>query len=294
MNSRYEIFEGDCLEILKTMENESVDCIITSPPYFQLRDYGHVKQIGLEKTVHEYIEKLNTVFKECKRVLKKGGSLWIVIGDTYCGTVAGVKSAKQSVADFTFRKDDSRFKKKSLYQVPSRLAIAIQDDGWILRNEIIWYKPNAMPQSMKDRFTVDYEKIYFFVKEPKYYFKQQKEPMKTKDTSRPRGSHGSFTPNSGRRIENNIMVEKPLLRNVRTVWEVPTAPNRLKHYAQFPDELVQRMIDAGCPDDGVVLDPFMGSGTTGVVALNMNRKFIGIEISKQYFNLAKQRLEEVI
>ena len=243
------IISGDALKVLKTIESNSVDCIITSPPYYQLRDYGVKGQIGLESTVSRYITKLRKVFQECYRVLKNDGTLWIVIGDTYNGDKKGITDRKgQYIGKSSINKTSGRWRRKTLLMVPSRLAIAMIDDGWILRNEIIWHKPNVMPQSMKDRFTIDFEKVLFFTKSEKYYFKQQKEPMKTLDFSSPRGSEGAlYQLNKGLRIarehnrtvsakkQDNVgnqqytgfndryEVPKDAMRNKRSVWEIPTS-----------------------------------------------------------------------
>ena len=310
------IINADALEGLKTIESNTVDCIITSPPYYQLRDYGVNGQIGLEDTVDEYIHKLCLVFRECYRVLKPDGTLWIVIGDTYNGDKKGITDRNsQYLGKQAINKSRGRFKRKTLLMVPSRLAIAMIDDGWILRNEIIWHKPNVMPQSVKDRFTIDFEKILFFTKSEKYYFKQQKEPMKTLDFASPRGSKAAlYQLNKGLRIakEYNRTVSakkqdnhgnqtyvgfndryeapKDAMRNKRSVWNIPTSSSGLKHYAMFPLSLVEQMIDAGCRTDGVVLDPFCGSGTTLRVAKYKGHPYIGIDINPEYVKMAEERL----
>ena len=299
-----KIYCGDSLEILKTFPDNSIDMIITSPPYYCVRDYNKYGQIGQEKSVEEYINKLIEIFKEAKRILKNDGSCWVNLADTYGGNKKGKTDLKMK-----YLKEQNITKKnkntKSLLQIPSRFAIAMTDIGFILRNEIVWHKPNAMPSSVKDRFTVDYEKIYFFTKSTKYFFLQQKETMKTKDITRPRGSNGVLgQKNSGRRkqdsVENNThkgfndrySTPKDYQRNKRSVWSINTKPTNYEHYAVFPEELIETPIKACCKD--IVLDPFMGSGTTGVVAKKLNKKYIGIEINEEYVKIAQERIEKTI
>jgi len=307
-----KIHLGDSKELLKLVDTESVDCIITSPPYWQLRDYGVDGQIGLESTVDDYICKLMSVFRECHRVLKSSGTLWIVIGDTYNGDKKGITDSKlHYIGETKINKKSGRYRRKTLLMIPSRLAIAMIDEGWILRNELIWHKPNIMPQSIKDRFTVDFEKIFFFTKSEKYYFQQLKEPMITNDMNSPRGSKGAmFQLNKGLRLlrdynrtvsaknMNNIAENKKIdlafseggMRNKRAVWKISTEKSNVNHYATFPKKLVQNCMDSGCPRQGIVLDPFSGSGTTAMVAKKSNRNFLGIELNQDYFNTSIQRV----
>lgn len=334
------IINMDALKGLKSLPDECVDCIITSPPYWQLRDYGVDGQLGLEPTFQEYIKKLVEIFDEAKRVLKKDGTCWVNLGDTYSGSnkgAGGDGSQKESFrweensekiclncgksftgrkfqnycssacsgVDNTKRTDKGLLPNKSLCNIPSRFAIAMQDNGWILRNEIIWHKPNAMPSSVKDRFTIDYEKIFFFVKSQKYYFNQPKEPMVTNQTISNSGrkySRETSTMPSNKKQDNvgrsdytgfNDRYTPPenLMRNKRTVWTIPTQPSSIEHFAMFPNELVETMIEAGCKKDGVVLDMFLGSGTTAIVAKSLNRKYVGIEINSDYAKIASERLK---
>jgi DNA modification methylase len=285
-----KIYNGNALDVLKTFPDESVDMVITSPPYWALRDYGAEGQLGLETTFQEYINKLCDIFDEVKRVLKKSGSCWVNLGDAYSGSGKGVGGIKS----------------KSLLQIPSRFAIGMCNRGWILRNEIIWHKPNAMPQSVRDRFTVDYEKLFFFVKSKKYYFEQQKEPMITTDTNPPRGSKGVLgQENSGLRKQDQIgradytgfnkryLPPKDLMRNKRSVWSINTKPFKEKHFATYPEELIITPIKACCPENGIVLDPFMGSGTTAVVARSLGLKYVGIELNPDYIKIADKRLAQI-
>jgi DNA modification methylase len=306
---------GDALEQLKILPSESVDCCVTSPPYWALRDYGVSGQLGLEPTFTEYIDKLCNIFDEVKRVLKKGGTLWVNIGDTYYGggnnrgntkTLSDIQKRNRGPHGQVQQKFDfSEYQAKSLCQIPSRFAIEMCNRGWILRNKIVWHKPNCMPSSVKDRFTVDYEEVFFFVKSKKYYFEQQTEPMITDDISAPRGSEGALTPNSGRRKQDELgkrqytgfngryAINKPLERNKRSVWSISTKPYKEAHFATYPETLIEPMIKAGCPVGGIVLDPFGGSGTTAQVAIKQNKQYILIELNPEYIPLIQKRLDGV-
>jgi DNA modification methylase len=248
-----KIYQGDALEVLKTFPDNSIDMVITSPPYWGLRDYGVDGQLGQEAAYKDYLNDLKAIFAEVKRVLKPDGTCWVNIGDTYGGT--GDKGLGRDPKYSKGRNGQSvslskSCKAKSLLQIPSRFAILMTDElDFILRNEIIWHKPNAMPCSVKDRFTVDYEKLYFFTKSKTYNFKQQKEPMRTTDTRSPRGSNGVISgPNAGRRKQdevgkrtyddfNNRYWSKPpedLKRNMRSVWSIPTRPLKKKSLCYIP------------------------------------------------------------
>ncbi|HTO17368.1 MAG TPA: site-specific DNA-methyltransferase [Edaphocola sp.] len=304
-----KIHNIDALTGLKKLEDESIDCIITSPPYYQLRDYGHPNQIGLENSFEEYIDKLVEIFNECKRVLKSDGTMWINIGDTYNGAKIGKTDNKVSeyIKDYQYIKKvpQEGIKEKSLLGIPARLSLKLIDAGWVLRNKIIWNKPNAMPSSVVDRFTVDYEEILFFTKSSNYYFKQLKEPMKTRDLTVHRGSKGTLGPlNKGLRkqdqlgkatysnFNNRYTPSDDYLRNMRATWTISTTPSKIKHFAMMPAEIVKRAIEAGCKVEGVVLDPFAGSGTTAIIAKKMNRDFIGFEINAKYSAMAQKRISK--
>ena len=340
--------QGNCLDILKTINDESIDCIITSPPYYGLRDYktepiiwdeysqcehnwnttnstmhsgrgipgskystmepvsdipishsfctrcnAWKGQLGQEPTIQLFVKHLVEIFRECKRVLKKEGTCWVVISDSF---------------------DDD----KSMSMVPERFAMSMIDDGWILRNKIIWKKNNCMPSSAKDRFTVDYENIYFFTKSRKYYFKTQYEPFETQE-KRPMGitranNWGYISKYDGTGLYGKKNVKMPpiggvkqldngnptysgnrpdwseLGRNARAVWEINTKPFSEAHFAVFPEKLVEKCLDAGCPDKGTVLDIFSGAGTTALVAQKSFRNWIGIELNKDYIEISKKRL----
>lgn len=335
-----KIYQGDCLEVLQQFHTASVDCVVTSPPYYALRDYGNPYQIGLEPTHWDYLVHLVAVFDEVKRVLKKDGTLWVNIGDTYGGSGKGYGDLNK---DPKFGEGRQRTLKprgtrnvgaggvrrhsegKSLLQIPARFAIMMTERGWILRNKIIWHKPNAMPQSVKDRFTVDYEEVLFFTKSKKYFFNQQLEPLaestlprykrgvsdnakyrgagtaagaiseprpniKTKD-NRMAGGANSMQGHSGYYKKDGTPLFNPDGRNKRSVWAIPTQSFKGAHFATFPEKLVETPIRAGCRKGGVVLDPFMGSGTTLVVAEREGRKGVGIELNAEYIEIARARIE---
>lgn len=299
MLQKNKIIYGDALTELKKLPKNSIDCVITSPPYWALRDYGIKNQIGLEKSFEIYIENLLKIFNEVQRVLKQKGTCFVNMGDTYGGNVGGAQGKNSAFIGRKFTDGRINFKKpgaKSLLQIPSRFALAMSDNGWILRNEIIWHKPNAMPSSAKDRFTVDFEKVFFFVKDKKYFFDLNiiKEPAIWALDSRandgrihyPNGKHKG---QKGTGQQNFVAIKQ--MRIKRTVWNISTTKFRGAHFATFPEKLIEPMILAGCPRGGVVLDMFFGAGTTGVVALKNNRNYIGIELNKQYIKMAKKRLK---
>ena len=364
-----KIYQGSCLNWLKDIDNGSIDCVVTSPPYWALRDYQTEPEIwdgdkncehewgskiitlthksgeknpgkeswykdkgasddkgnqfcskcnawkgslGLEPTFDLYVKHLCDIFDEVKRVLRKDGTCWVVLGDTYSGSGCGTNDYRTEKSKSIQGKGKNRnlyktggiaqkitnvVQAKSLLQIPSRFAIMMTDHGWILRNEIIWYKPNAMPSSVKDRFTVDFEKVFFFVKNKKYYFEQQFEKAASEgprggalynDTGWFRGAHGK-EPWKGER-SNDWHIKG---RNKRCVWQIATKPFEEAHFAVFPPTLVEPMIQAGCPENGIVLDPFMGSGTTGLVAKKLGRNFIGIELNPNYVEIANRRIREL-
>jgi len=313
------VLNNDALKGLSQLESQSVDCIITSPPYFQLRDYHIDGQIGLETSPKEYIDKLVAVFDEAKRVLKDTGTLWIVISDTYAGDKQGKTDEKLAyIPKQMINKKPGNIPRKSLMMIPSRLAIEMIDHGWVLRNKIIWHKPNAMPSSVKDRFTVDYEEVFFFTKSKTYFFNQPKEKMKTLDSGTVRGSKAALKVlNKGLRILNEYnrtisdskqsqggrsdytgfneryVHPENLMRNKRTVWSISTESSSIEHFAMFPRELVETMMEAGCPKNGVVLDPFLGSGTTCIIAKQTGRSYVGIELNPEYAKIAEKRLSEI-
>lgn len=260
----------NCFDGVSLLDDESIDCVITSPPYWALRDYEkNEEQFGLEETADEYVEKLILLFDEIHRILKPTGTCWVNIGDTYSGSGKGLwNSGDYRKESFKFDKkpavkDDVM--KKSLTMIPERFALSmIRSKKWALRNQIIWHKPNVKPENVDDRYTNDFEKLFFFVKDRQYNFKKQTET----------GANGKE-------------------RNKRAVWSIHTGQYQGAHTAVFPPELLHGPIDAGCPVDGVVFDPFMGSGTTAAVAKQLGRDFIGFELNPEYINLAEKRLADV-
>lgn len=371
-----KIYHGDALKILKTFPDESIDMCITSPPYWNLRNYESELQIGKEKTYEEYLQNLMNIFNEVKRVLKPDGSCWINIGDVYSSN------------------NSESIKKQSLIGLPDRLKIKMIDNGWICRNEIIWHKPNAMPSSAKTRFNNDFEKMFFFTKNNDYYFETQYEEAKTK--KKINNKKNNIKENNSKYINieqeksvrqgmskdrgNNLVEKRPLLptqdefvnfirerikiktlkeeikdikpttmehwfrrdkagfsyptiedwnkvkyllddfskefidmdykmnyveyetddinknldkgRLKRSVWSINTKSFKGEHFAPFPEELIETPIKACCEENGIVLDCFMGSGTSAIVSKKLNRNFIGIDVNENYINIANKRLEE--
>jgi len=294
-----KIINGNSLEVLKTIPHNSIDCCITSPPYWGLRDYGHDEQLGSEKHFKDFVNNLCNVFDEVKRVLTPTGTCFVNLGDTYGtqsgGMAGGFTEPKYGHTETRKVKQPNINMHKSLCMVPERFAIEMIDRGWCLRNQIIWHKPNQMPSSAKDRFTVDFEKIFFFVKNSTgYYFEQQLEKSiwaETDARSKVKGgvlSKGKTA--SGNYATNKVAFREDGMRNVRTVWTVNTEPSSDAHFATYPQRLVERMLKAGCPENGIVLDPFFGSGTTGVYARKVNRNFVGIELNPEYVKISENRL----
>jgi len=273
------VIHGDARAILQELPACSIDCIITSPPYYLQRDYRASTQVGSEKSPTEYVRNLQTVFSECRRVLKKDGTLWLNLGDKYHNG--------------------------DLLGMPWRVVFALKDDGWILRSDIIWHKPNAMPSSVKNRPTTDHEYIFLFAKNKNYHYDIDaiREPHVTfTSKSRMKGGRGHFgkkdgTPEQGKNTGSSNLHDgrwdqafHPKGRNRRTVWEISLSKFRKAHFAVFPEKLVELCVLAGCPPDGIVLDPFIGSGTAAVVAQRLGRKYIGIDINSEYCEMARKRL----
>jgi len=284
------IIPGNTLSVLNTLPSESIDCVITSPPYWGLRDYGVDSQLGLEPTFNEYITNLQTIFDEVYRVLKKTGTCWVDIGDTYASNGNG------------------SIPTKSLCNIPFRFAISMTDNGWIQRNTIIWHKPSCMPSSAKDRFTVDFEYVFFFTKNKKYYFEQQfdayaditllqkGQDYRGKDTKNYEGVVPNNTPYHPGDIKRRVIkaLDNNIGRNRRTVWRINPHHSKDAHFAVFPEKLVEPMVKAGCPSVGTVLDPFVGTGTTALVARKLGRHYIGIDLNEDYVTMANKRLSEVL
>lgn len=353
--SGIEIYQGNSIEVLGQLPSEFVHCVVTSPPYWGLRDYGtgdwdggdpnceHScggqvqdskapgaittgvrpgcdassclkcgakridEQIGLEKTPEEYISKMVDVFREVRRVLKPDGTCWINIGDSYCGyhgnsrVVDGISPSdkpgyRENMRETTVGK--SGLKNKDLVGIPWMLAFALRGDGWWLRQDIIWSKPNVMPESVTDRCTKAHEYIFLFSKSAKYYYDADAiaEPFKTEVPKRMRdvkeeeyASKGRLTPLGG---QPRTGYSERGTRNKRSVWEITTKGYSEAHFATYPTELVKPCILAGCPPGGTVLDPFSGSGTTGLVARDNGCKYIGIELNPEYIEISSKRLAQ--
>lgn len=273
------LINGEALNSLKKLPDSLVQTVITSPPYYGQRDYCREEQIGIEENPDEYVNKLLEVFDEVKRVLKEDGTLWINLGDKYIdGNLAGL---------------------------PWKLALALKERGWILRSDIIWYKPNAMPSSVKNRPTTDHEYMFLFAKSSKYYYDADaiREPHVTfSENSKMRGGRNHLgkkggTPEQGKNSGNSNLHNgrwdqafHPQGRNKRTVWEVPLSKFRDAHFAVFPEQLIEPCILAGSSEGGIVLDPFFGAGTVGLVSMKKGRKFIGIELNEDYCKIAIKRI----
>lgn len=309
-----DLLHGDCRALLPTLAAGSVQTIITSPPYFQARDYGVPEQIGLEATPTAYVAALLEVFRLSRRALRDDGTLWLNLGDCYAqdtkwGGQSGGKNTSSVKGGYLRRRSHTGLPDKNLIGIPWRVAFALQDDGWILRNEIIWEKPNGMPESVRDRLTMTHETIFLFAKQADYFFDVEaiREEAVSGDRNPPRGSRGARVPNRGLRKQEelasdathhgryaNLNAWQPQdLRRRRTIWRIPTANSRDKHYAMFPEELVEICVLASSRAGDVVLDPFAGSGTTLRAAEQLGRNSIGIDINGGYVALAEQRTDKV-
>jgi DNA modification methylase len=304
-----KIICGDALTALQTLPAESAGCCVTSPPYYGLRDYGTEGQIGREETPEQYIENLVNVFREVWRVLRTDGTLWLNIADTYCGTGSkgnrvDPKNPKGRTGQQVSLNHRARgCKQKDLIGIPWLAAFALRADGWYLRNAVIWAKDNPMPESAKDRFTRCYEYVFLLAKSKSYYFDGAAvaEPVAPVSIARLKnvrnankyadGAHGQTGQalNQPRAAVPDELI--PVFRNRRDVWRINTVPYAGAHFAAFPPKLAETCILAGCPSGGIVLDPFFGSGTTGLVADRTGRRYIGIDINAEYCRLAKKRID---
>jgi len=348
---------GDCITVMKGIPDNSIDCCITSPPYWGLRDYGTAKweggdptcdhkqylgghgeksqkqltsegtqkynykdtcgkcgakridsQLGLEKTPEEYVTKMVEVFREVKRVLKKEGTLWLNLGDSYAGSGCETNDYRTE-ASKSINKSDIMFckkppqqkianiglKPKDLVGIPWKVAFALQSDGWYLRQDIIWAKPNPMPESVTDRCTKSHEYIFLLAKSRSYYYDSEaiKEPNANPKRTNYQAGSRIFGKNNDRNDNDFSERTKDVIydgRNKRSVWVVTTKPFSDAHFATFPKDLIKPMVLAGCPRGGIVLDPFMGAGTTGLVAKKLNRNYIGIELNPDYIKMAEKRI----
>lgn len=304
-----KIVIGDCLESMRGMDSESVHCCVTSPPYWGLRDYGHEGQIGLESTPEAYVARMVEVFREVRRVLRDDGTLWLNLGDSYANNgardsskVGGftgdrIRRGVKGTMDSRPREIPDGLKPKDLVGIPWRVAFALQADGWWLRQDIIWHKPNPMPESVRDRCTKAHEYVFLLAKSERYYYDAEA-VVEAADTA---GKIGGFTPNAalaaGKKPSGNMIAEKgasyvrPDTRNRRSVWTVTTKPFKGAHFATFPPDLIEPCILAGCPVGGTVLDPFGGAGTTGLVAQRHGRNAVLCELNPQYTKMAGERIK---
>jgi DNA modification methylase len=320
------ILHGDCLDILRGLPEQSVHCCITSPPYWGLRDYGASGQVGREETPEAYVETLVAVFREVHRVLRDDATLWLNLGDSYMGSGKGYgdigSPGKQNSNKGTLENRKVKppglakhptIKPKDLVGIPWMVAFALRDDGWYLRSEVIWHKPNAMPESVDDRPTTAHERIFLLSKKPKYYYDHlaikedalegdgrapgivrdrlldYDSKMRVLRPSKKRGEFFGKTQALPGREAFRAVVEK---RNKRTVWEVAFQPFTGAHFAAYPPKLIEPCVLAGCPQGGTILDPFFGAGTTGLVADRHQLHCIGIEINAEYIEIARNRLAQ--
>ena len=332
MNFVNKIFNSCCLSGLKTLPDKSVNCCVTSPPYYGLRDYGVDGQIGLEETPEAYIQKMVEVFREVWRVLRDDGTLWLNIGDSYwggkgySGSSAGIYQHERRKAGKTITRECSNFggkgtirvtdkkhesiKRKDMIGIPWMLAFALRADGWYLRQDIIWHKPNPMPESVTDRCTKAHEYIFLLSKSDKYYFDSDsiKEPQSA-NTHRRYSKDVEEGLLNVPNVQNTKTANRPGYkdfqkytpktfmqhgRNKRSVWSVSPERSKENHFAIFPQKLIEDCIKAGCPKGGIVLDPFMGSGTTAVVARKHLRNYVGFELNANYIEIAEIKLKKVL
>lgn len=306
-----KIYCGNCVEVLKTFSDKSINCCITSPPYYGLRDYGVSGQIGNEDTPEQYIEKLVNVFKEVRRILKDDGVLWLNLGDSWAGSNqgAGTKNLTKKQASnhgTNYMNTDTHksklskligYKPKDLIGIPWMAAFALREAGWYLRQDIIWAKGNPMPESVKDRCTKSHEYIFLLSKSRKYYFDYEsiKEPAVTQPKARDKNKEGyqADYPKGDRFSSGERVYGADGMRNKRDVWNVNIKPCKEAHFATFPDTLIEPCVLAGCPEGGIILDPFMGAGTTGIVSKRNNRNYVGIELNPNYIQIAENRIKNM-
>ena len=357
-----KIYQGDSLEVLKTFPDKSVNCCITSPPYWGLRDYGTAtwvggdadckhekakeksrydyslatspiqdgerkgtdapkwknicptcgakkidKQLGLEETPEEYVQKIVELFREVRRCLKDDGTLWLNLGDSYAAS--GGKQVEQTVRksnDYvnagqnggqrSVKNNPIGIKMKDLIGIPWMVAFALRADGWYLRQDIIWSKKNCMPESVTDRCTKSHEYIFLLSKSSKYYYDHEviKEKTLTYDNGLRDRDNTKLNNTPGRSKMLGLKTNKYEFANKRSVWETTLVPFNEAHFATFPEDLITPMVKAGCPKNGLVLDPFMGAGTTGLVAYNYNRNYVGIELNPEYIKIAENRIKRIV
>jgi len=302
---------GDSLEVLRTLPDTSVQCCVTSPPYWGLRDYGHDGQIGLEETPEQYVSRLVAVFAEVRRVLADDGVLWLNLGDTYNSSPSNQHSTNVGAnGSKAIGQRQKRavygLKPKDLIGIPWRVAFALQADGWYLRSDTIWHKPNPMPESVRDRPTKAHEYLFLLSKSARYFYDQDaiRETSAPPSGGRQRAAlRGSFdyaeskfkdTADVGNGVRNGGLYSSPINpagRNARSVWTIPTQPYSGAHFAVMPPALADRCIRSGSRVGDTVLDPFSGAGTTGMVARRLRRQYVGIELNPEFADMARQRID---
>ena len=331
-----KIYQGSSFEVLKTFPDESINCCVTSPPYFGLRDYGMEGQVGMEETPELYVDNLVVIFEEVRRVLRKDGNLWLNLGDSYAGSGKGAEthpgdypkqnSNRGTVGGQTTRNFKSKiYKPKDLIGIPWMVAFALRNSGWYLRQDIIWSKPNPMPESVRDRPTKAHEYIFLLSKSKTYYYDHESIKTQLKESSLDRLSQDIENQQGSDRVPGKTngpmkavgdktdkqrghsrrhagfndrwdhMTKEEQSEggaNKRSVWHVATRPFSEAHFAVFPQKLIEDCIKAGCPEGGVVLDPFMGSGTTAIVARKQNKNYVGIELNHDYIQIAERRIHD--
>lgn len=315
-DSDFTLYVGDVRDVLRQLPAGSINCCVTSPPYWKQRNYGIEGQIGLEETPDEYVATMVEVFQEVKRVLADDGTVWLNLGDSYAGNATGSDTTRsmlgggkmtQTVAGNRPDKCGDGLKQKDLVGIPWLVAFALRADGWYLRSEIIWSKPNAMPESIHDRPTCAHEKVFLLSKSSRYFY--DKESVKEKaewkrwgDQTNAKynqtnnGKAGFIKDRSKKHIYEYINSpgdQEGLTKNLRNVWTIMTQPYPEAHFATYPEALVEPCIKAGCPEGGTVLDPFIGSGTTAFVARKHGRKCIGIELNEDYAKLIAKRTQQL-
>ena len=310
-----KIYTEDCRETLKRMPEQFIQCCVTSPPYYGLRDYGHDGQIGLEETPEHYVQKLVEVFRMVREKMKDDGTLWLNLGDSYWGgkgasgqayatsmvgqreTINGHQHQISGKGETrpTDRKHDI-IKPKDLIGIPWMVAFALRADGWYLRQDIIWHKPNPMPESVTDRCTKSHEYIFLLSKSQKYFFNQ--EAIKEKGAQNKWGKYSNPKYGNGsqgkmqsiKEMTAKEYIDKYELVNKKSVWSVATKPFPEAHFATFPEALIEPCILAGCPEKGIIYDPFMGAATTALVSLRANRQFVGSELNPDYVKIGMKRI----
>ncbi|HML52394.1 MAG TPA: site-specific DNA-methyltransferase [Propionicimonas sp.] len=307
------LYLGHALDVLQSLPAESVDCVVTSPPYFGLRDYGVGGQLGAEESPAEFVDALVAVLAEARRALAGDGTLWLNLGDSYASggrKTYATLTGKSAGRGNPLRRPPSEMPGKNLLGIPWRTAIALQGDGWILRNDVIWAKPNGMPESVTDRLSTKHEHLFLFAKSRRYWFdldpirealahpdaadgsrvfggKNKADELRTGSSARRTGNrYGMQRPGDNREQSNDHDAADARGRNPGDVWTIPTQPFSEAHFAVFPLEVPRRAIAAGCKPGGTVLDPFSGSGTTGLAASELGRKYIGIDLNRDYLDLS--------